>query len=147
MEEHEEPQAPEEIASRGRTAFVEAVALGRPDAVATLYTPDARLLAPTAEVIEGRAAIEAYWQTGLESGLERVDLAPLDVESRDGALYEIGRYVLRLVPTDGGAVTERGTYLLVHSRQADGAWRCAVATFNPEVPGLRRASVTERRSP
>ena len=142
------PQAPSEIVSRGRTAFVEAIASRRSDAVAALYAPDARLLAATAEVIEGRAAIEAYWQTGLESGLERVDLEPLEVESRDGALYEIGRYVVRLVPTEGKSVTERGTYLLVHSRQADGAWRCAIATFNPESPGGRREPMAiERRSP
>jgi ketosteroid isomerase-like protein len=148
VEKHEELRAPEEIVSQGRTAFIAAISSRRADAVAALYAPGARLLAPTAEVIEGRAAIEAYWQIGLESGLQGVDLEPLDVQSRDGALYEIGRYAVRVVPTEGGAVTERGTYLLVHSRQADGAWRCAVATFNPENPGGRSASVAiERRSP
>jgi ketosteroid isomerase-like protein len=137
MEEPANGELTEAIA-RGRAAFVAALNAGRSADAAMLYAEDARLLAPSAEVIEGRDAIEAFWRAGLQSGLAEIQLDQLELDPRDGVAYEIGRYTLRFAPSEGGPVVDRGNYLLVHRRQADGGWRRAIETFNPDGPSGAR---------
>jgi ketosteroid isomerase-like protein len=128
----------EEIAA-ARQAFI--AALHRRDAsgAALAYTSDARLLAPSAELLAGRPSITRFWQAGIDAGVDSIELQALDVEIEPGggAACEIGRYVLRLTSPSGDAVVDRGRYLLVYRRDADGAWRRAAETFNPgDMPAL-----------
>jgi hypothetical protein len=99
---------------------------------------------PPAELIEGREAIEAFWQAGLEAGVSEVEFEALELERQDGLAYEIGRYSLRLEPADGGTVVDRGKYVLVHERQEDGSWQWAVEMFNPEAPPARADGRSKR---
>jgi ketosteroid isomerase-like protein len=101
---------------------------------AAFYTADARLLAPSAELLTGRDAVARFWQAGIEAGVEHIELScdEIDLEGSGDVAYEIGHYVLRLHPPDGPEVTDRGRYLLVHRRESDGGWRRAVETFNPD---------------
>ena len=117
-----------------RAAFAAALDARRPEEAAALYAEDAWLLAPSAEMIEGRGAIETYWRTGLETGIADIRLEPIELERRDGAAYEIGRYSLSVVPSGGRPVVDRGNYLLVHRPQADGKWCWAIQSFNPDSP-------------
>lgn len=117
-----------------RAAFVAALKDGDAKAASHVYADEARLLAPSAELIQGREAIEAFWRAGLEAGISEVELEALELERQGRLAYEIGRYALRLEPTDGGTVVDRGKYVLVHERQPDGSWRRAVEMFNPEGP-------------
>jgi ketosteroid isomerase-like protein len=116
---------------RARAAFVVAMQSGDAAAASALYSDDARLLAPSAELFEGREAIAAFWRAGIESGIKDVELESLEVEQRGELAHEIGSYVLRL-EADGGDVVDRGKYLLVHERQRDGSWRWAVEMFSPD---------------
>jgi ketosteroid isomerase-like protein len=108
-----------------------------------VYAQEARLLAPSAELLTGRPAIEAFWRAGLDAGLQAIDLQTLELERHDGRVYEIGRYAMRLTPAGGDQVVEGGKYLLVHERQPDGSWRWAVETFNPDAPPSIGASPKE----
>lgn len=119
---------------RAATArLVAALARGDAPAAGALYVDRGRLLAPTAELIEGRAAIEAYWRTGIAVGLSRLVLAAETIELDRSEAIEIGRY--ELVVGDGA---ETGKYLALHRRQRDGTWRRAVEVFNPDVPVTAR---------
>ena len=120
--------------SAARTALVTALGTNRPDEAAALYVVDARLLAPSAEVIEGRASIEAYWRAGLEAGIDEIVLEPIELGCHQAAAFEIGRYRMRLAPSGDSAVVDRGNYLVVHRLDADGSWRWAIQTFNPDRP-------------
>ncbi len=120
-----------------RKAFVSALHDGDPAAAASVYTPDARMLPPAAEPVEGRVAIASYWQAGVDAGLTDVSFEAQELRRFDGVAYEIGRYSLRLEPADGTAVVDRGHYVLVHERQDDGSWRFAVEMFNPDTPPSR----------
>jgi len=126
----------EETFAATRDAFVAALEGGNAKAAADVYADDARLLAPSAELLQGREAIEAFWRAGLEAGISEVELESLELERRDGLAYEIGRYTLQLEPAEGGTVVDRGNYLLVHERQEDGSWRWAVEMFNPDSPSV-----------
>ena len=117
-----------------REAFAAALRAGDARAASCLYSEDARLLAPSAEPIRGRAAIEGYWRTGVEAGVSEVGLEVVELRLQERLAYEIGRYRLQLEGEDGGTVVDRGTYLLVHEQQDDGSWRWAVEMFNPDAP-------------
>lgn len=112
-----------------RAAFVADFARGDVASACDVYTEDARLLAPSAELVQGRNAIECFWEAGIESGVTAVELEPLEVACGAGLTYEIGRYALWL---DGAEASECGAYVLVHALQPDGSWRRAVEMFNPE---------------
>lgn len=128
-----------------RAAFVAALQEGDAKAACSVYADEASLLPPSAELLRGRDAIEAFWKAGLDAGITEVELEAVEVE-RDGRLaYEIGRYALRLNPADGTTVVDRGKYLLVHERQQDGAWLWAVEMFNPETPPARTGGQSKER--
>ena len=55
-----------------RAAFVAALKDGDAKAASHVYADEARLLAPSAELIQGREAIEAFWRAGLEAGISEV---------------------------------------------------------------------------
>lgn len=111
-----------------------AVALMTHDITATTdaYTIDAKLVAPSADVFEGRSAIAEFWRAGVEAGVADARFDALTLERRDGFAYELGRYTLRLQPSEGDVVFDRGHYMLVHRREPDGKWRRAVEMFSPE---------------
>jgi uncharacterized protein (TIGR02246 family) len=121
----------EQAFARSRATFVTALEAGDPATAASVYAEDARLLPPSSATMKGREAIEAFWQTGVEAGVSQVELEALELESRTGLAYEIGRYALHL-HADGSTVVDRGKYLLVLAQQEDGTWRRAVEMFNPD---------------
>jgi ketosteroid isomerase-like protein len=55
--------------------------------------------------------------------------------SRGGDIgYTLGTYELTLNNPQGTPVTDRGKYLTVWKKQADGSWKVAVDTFNSDLP-------------
>jgi ketosteroid isomerase-like protein len=116
-----------------RAAFVAAIRAGDARAAASVYSPSARLLAPVAELIRGREAIESFWRTGFEAGIFDVEILVQELRAGDGFAFEIGRYVLRLRATDRDTAVDRGKYVLVHERQPGQSWLRAVEMFHPDV--------------
>jgi|GEM_PF-3262398 len=132
----------DDVIGKARDAFVGALESGDARAASASYTPDARLLAPSAELFRGRAAIERFWLAGLDTGISEVRLETLELVRRNGFAYEIGRYELGLRPADVVPVVDRGKYVRVHEQQADGSWLWAVEMFNPHVPTPRERTTT-----
>ena len=121
-----------------RAAFVAALRNGDARAAADVYQPDAWLLAPSTELIAGRPAIEAYWGAGIATGVRTVDLTVLELERRDGLIFEVGRYMFDLDSPDDGAVVERGKYVVVHQQAPGSEWAWAVQLFSPDLEATRR---------
>lgn len=130
------------LIAEARTAFLAALRRGDAEAASTVYTDGARLLAPSAELFEGRAAIAAFWGAGLEAGICGVEVEALELERNGNVAYEIGRYALRVEPQEGSTVVDRGKYVLVHERQGDGSWLRAGETFNPDAPPASSGGLT-----
>ena len=132
-----DPRAPSAEIAAARRTLIAALRRGDAAGAASAYTDDARLLAPSAELLTGRSSIASFWQAGIDTGVDSIEFHALDLEIEPGGdiACEIGWYVLRLTSPSGEAVVDRGRYLLIYRREADGSWRRAAEMFNPgDVP-------------
>jgi ketosteroid isomerase-like protein len=117
-----------------REAFVAALRLGDAAAAAAFYTRDARLLAPSAELLIGRTDIARFWQAGMDAGVRGIELYSEQAELEAGGAvgFEVGRYVVRVRPVDGPEIVDRGKYAVLHRREHDGTWRRALEMLTPD---------------
>jgi uncharacterized protein (TIGR02246 family) len=119
-----------EVLAHATAGLADALRAGDAARAAAAYTADGTLLTPAAELVRGRSEIESYWRAGIAVGLTGLGLETLELQVADAVAIELGRYVLEL----GADRLDRGKYLVVHRREADGSWRRAVDVFNPDAP-------------
>lgn len=119
-------------------ALVGSLQRGNAATAAGVYAEDATLLAPTAELIRGRAEIEAYWQAGIALGLSSVEFERQVLESVGAEVVEVGRYAVSVDVDRSERVVDRGTYLVLHTQIADGSWHRTVDVFKPDEPSPAR---------
>jgi len=100
-------------------------------AAAALYSEDATLIPPGEPLVQGREAIEEYWRGAIESGGVRdVSVETYDARSSGWLGYEAGTFMLTSNGPDGESVTERGRYVELLTRQADGRWLSTHGIWN-----------------
>ena len=114
--------------------FVEAFNRGDIAAAMNVYTENATILPPNAEMMKGKEAITAFWQGAREMGvkeakLETVELTPMG----DETACEIGKYVLKIHPEGGEAFTDKGKYLMIWKLE-DGSWKWDSDAWNSSLP-------------
>jgi uncharacterized protein (TIGR02246 family) len=117
---------------RERAAFESALRSGDAAAAAAIYADDATLLAPDADILRGRSAIERFWRTGVETGIEAITLVAREIQRRGDVAFEVGEYALHVTPETGLRLIDRGRYLVVLRFEADGSWRRAAEMFSPD---------------
>jgi ketosteroid isomerase-like protein len=101
-------------------SFTEALEQGEAAAAARIFSADARLSVPGIDgVLEGRQAIEKFWQGALAGGMKSLTLTPRDLEGAGELRVETGTYT-----AFGANRSElgRGEYLLVWKRE-EGTWK------------------------
>lgn len=109
--------------------FMEAFRQGDAAGVASCYTEQARILPPGSEMLQGRAAIQSFWQAVIKSGVTEAKLETLDVEGREaGLVREIGQYVLT-VQQGHETVYSPGKYVVIWKQEA-GNWKLDVDIWN-----------------
>lgn len=105
------------------------------DSTASIQQPNGPTVTGTAAI---RALIEGLYALPNLSGTwepTRVDAA------RSGELaYSTGTYELSYNDPSGKPVTERGKYVELWRRQADGTWKMVVESFNSDLPPPGAAS-------
>ena len=106
------------------------------DAWMAFYAADAMVLAPNDELASGTEQTRRTVTRLL--ALPHVSIAwhPIKVEvARSGELaYLIGAYELRFDDARGVPAKDRGKLVEIWKRQADGGWKCAVDTWNSDLP-------------
>jgi uncharacterized protein (TIGR02246 family) len=108
--------SPTEIAQVNQ-AFEESARKGDMKRLASLYTPDAMVLAPDAPVVKGRDAIQQFWTSAAQQmGLKDVRLTTLDLQLAGDTAYEVGEAQLTL--QSGTAAVK---YVVVW-KKVDGRW-------------------------
>lgn len=100
---------------KNSVAFVSAFNSGDAAALAALYTEDGALFPPGSSRVDGREAIQAFWQGAIDAGMTLLELGPVEVESRADMATEVGKLVLR-VPGEEGTTDIQGNYILVWKR-------------------------------
>jgi uncharacterized protein (TIGR02246 family) len=112
----------ESIEAVGKT-MGERLNAGNAAGVAELYTEDAVLMPPGAAQLDGREAIQQYWQGLLDAGVGDISLATQEVEDAGDSAVEIGT-ISATAPGEGDArVALTGKYIVVYQRDGGGNWR------------------------
>ena len=100
------------------------------------YADDALVMPPNSPVLTGKAAARAMWSgmfsaPGFGGGWKatKVEVA------RSGDLaYVTGSYEITENDASGKPMTDKGKFLEVWKKQADGSWKCVVDMFNTDLP-------------
>ncbi|MEX2156021.1 MAG: nuclear transport factor 2 family protein [Gemmatimonadales bacterium] len=105
----------------------------RDSAMAELYTENAVVMPPNQGPVEGRAAIRAFFEG--YPALPDFAGTPVEIDGRGDLAYVRGTYQFT-IPAMGRtpAVTDRGKFLEIRRRQADGRWLVHIDIFNSDVP-------------
>jgi uncharacterized protein (TIGR02246 family) len=103
--------------------FEEAYNSGDAAAVAALYTEDAALLPPDMARMDGKEAVQSFWQGAMDSGLENLRLETVEVEESGDIAYEVGNFTLAVPSQDGAPADVNGKYIVVWKKGPDGTWR------------------------
>ncbi len=110
--------------------FMRAFEQSDADAIAALYTNDAKLLPPNQPMLSGTDAIKQFWQGMLRLNIKQPKLETVEIaEQRDDLACELGRYSFIIPLPDGSTVTDVGKYLVVWKREA-GAWKLHLDIWN-----------------
>ena len=113
--------------------FADAFSRGDWNAVTAYYADDAVLLMPNAEMMRGTAAIRQGFGAMQGMGATLKTATDHVVQSGDLA-YETGTYQMSMMPPGGSLVNDRGKYLTVWRRQANGDWKIVADMINTSMP-------------
>ena len=106
------------------------------DATVSYYSADASVLAPNAPIATTAEAIRATWAQMFALPGFAIQWQPTRVElARSGDLaFAQGTYEMTMTGPQGSPVTDRGKYVDVWKKQADGAWKVVADIFNSDMP-------------
>ena len=99
------------------------------------YADDAAMFPPHAPMATGKEAIRAVWSPLLTTPGFAISGQTTKVEASRGADlgYSIGIYDLTTPDATGKPVTDRGKYVVVWKKQADGSWKVVLDTGHPDA--------------
>ncbi len=106
------------------------------EATVAFYSDNAVLLAPNAPIAKDKKSIRESWAGLLEPNTEiswKVSKAEVAKSGELGYVY--GAYRLSIKDPKGGLpVNDTGKFLEVWKKEATGAWKCIVDTYNSDIP-------------
>lgn len=125
-----------------------AVAARDAERTAAFYTNDAVLMPVAEPIVEGRAAILDEWRHvyGIPGFANRSRLVAADVSTVGDLGYTRGTYESPMLGPGGQQVVERGKWVSLWKREADGRWRIVVDIFNTDTPPPDHQPSTARGS-
>ena len=127
-------------ASAARQAVVDSnaqwmAALAKRDApgIAARYTKDARLFPPNSPEVNGRDAVQAFFQGGLDLGMGQITLTAIEVTLHEGVAIERGTYSSASATSGDAQPGDTGKYLVVWKQEA-GEWKMSMDIWNSDLP-------------
>ncbi len=124
-------------ALRSADSLVQAAVVARDaEGTASYYADDAVLMPVAESIVEGRAAILTEWRHvfGIPGFANHARLVAAEVSVTGDLGYTRGTYESPMRGPDGQPLLERGKWVSVWKRQADGQWRIVVDIFNTDTP-------------
>jgi uncharacterized protein (TIGR02246 family) len=116
--------------------FVEAVKRGDTTAaVAENYADDAVVMSPGSEAWRGKDAVQRGF-AGMARSMTVKDftLKTDDVMAAGDLAVESGSYEMTIQPRGGREMKDKGKFVVVWKRQADGSWKIVRDVYNSDVP-------------
>jgi ketosteroid isomerase-like protein len=105
------------------------------DQVVSYYSSDAIVLAPNMPLANTGGAIRKIWKGEL-NGMISGGWKPTRIEvTKSGEMaYISGTYTWVGKGADGKEMKDKGKYLEVWKKQADGSWKCSADCWNSNLP-------------
>ena len=119
------------------------------DAMMTVYTEDAVMLAQDTALVTGKAEIrQALDRLYATPGIS-VKWGPVHVEvARSGEVgYVRGLVEVKTIDSKGVSFNQKGKSIEVWKKQADGAWKCAVDMFNFDGSPITQSFPVKTQTP
>lgn len=100
------------------------------------YTDDALILPPNSPVLKGKEAARGMWGAmfkapGFGGGWKATTI---EVSQSGDLGWITGNYEISETDASGKPMTDKGKYLAVMKKQADGSWKCVADMFNTDLP-------------
>ena len=115
---------------------------------ASYYSDDALVLPPNSPTLQGKAAARGMWQgmfsaPGFGGGWKATKV---DVATSGDFGYVTGTYEMNETDATGKPKTDKGKYLEVWKKQADGTWKCVADMFSSDLPVSPAPAPAETKS-
>jgi uncharacterized protein (TIGR02246 family) len=107
------------------------------DKVVSYFAEDGSGLYPGAGIVNGKAALKAYFAPFLADPNLAITFQSIrTVASKGGDMvYSQGTYTTTMTnPKTKKPMTDKGKYLTVYMKQADGSWKAVADTYNSDSP-------------
>ena len=130
-------------------AWVEDIATKDVDKFAGYYSDDASLLMPNAPIINGKDSIKAALKPMLADPNFALTFQSTRAEASKGGdfVYTIGTYSMTTSRPNGKtAATDKGKYLTVFKKQADGSWKAVADMISSDMPARSERPPKKQRS-
>jgi len=103
------------------------------DDLVDLYVPDATVLRPNVPQVRGAAAIREFFFGLLDAGMSEVEMDLQRAELFGDYGYETGRCKSLVPSAVGKRREERGKYLVLLNRQANGDWKIVADSWSSDL--------------
>ena len=125
----QQTDSPAAIVASHWAQYADALSHRDVEALANLYSLDARMMVPGSDDIIGRLAIRSVLVGTFSQRIRPVDIrmTPREVAGYDGVIYDQGDFIETFAPQDNPrrAVDQYNRYFAVWVQQPDGAWKIA----------------------
>lgn len=98
------------------------------EAMIVNYAPDAVVLPQNSPMVEGRDAIKEFFR-GMSALMGDMTFSTVRFDASGDIAYEFGTY-----EGSFGGVPDKGKYVAVWKKQADGNWMIVADIFNTDLP-------------
>src|SRR5512133_1157923 len=116
------------------------------DKTVSYYSVDASVLPPNAPIATTKEAIKKVWGDLLASPGLVISWKATKVEvAKSGDLgFVSGTYEITMNDASGEPVNDRGKYVEIWEKKADGKWKCGTDTWNSDLPASPSAPVEKQ---
>src|SRR5438067_8496572 len=113
------------------------------DKTVSYYSDDATVLPPNASAATTKEAIKKIWQDMLANPGLAISWKATKVEvAKSGDLgFVSGTYEFNMNDASGKPITDKGKYVEVWEKQANGKWKCGTDTWNSDMPAAGSSPV------
>jgi uncharacterized protein (TIGR02246 family) len=106
---------------------------GELDKLIESYAADAVYMPPHHAAVHGKQAIHEYLQGPMKHGVRDLTYDVTFIRHSGDLAYDVGRYTMSVPQKDGSRRQDKGKYLTVWKRQANGEWKIVADTWSSDL--------------